>query len=180
MKRIIIALAMLFGLASPAIAAADGPTGILFGADVVYDGLNFSRHTHITQAPSVLYGADLYAGLQIFNGVSVEGGVTGAWNGSTSAAVGVQGLFAEATVRVPLEDWLDLDVVPGITWSVGHLSVPQVGDFHSYAWGYRLGAGPEVTIAPNLGWRTLVSYQQNGFTFTTGQVAVSTGLTWHI
>lgn len=181
-----VLIGLLFAVGStPAMAAASGPSGWFVGVDAVYDGVTFSRTGKAFGLKSgAMYGGDLYAGYQLFQGVSLEAGLGGACGitgiSTFNTSICSQNIFVESTIRVPLYTWLDLDVVPAVEYSAAHINLGELGTGHDYSWGYRIGAGPEVTLGEDVGWRTLVSYQQQGFHFTNGDVSLITGLTWHL
>lgn len=169
---------------SPAAASAAGPTGFYVAAEAVWDGVSYSggnRVETLALAPNSLYGTNVSVGYQLFEGIGVEVGYLGLFGGGGLAGgIQSQGLTADAVLHVPINDWLDLDARGGVNWLATHAGNGDFFRLHSYSFGYRFGAGPEVLVATDLGWRTLVSYQQQGAGFTSGDVTVSSGLVWHL
>lgn len=166
----------------PASAAPEGPTGWYLGADAVYDGARYDGKV-VRQAPNALYGVNLYAGYQLFQGISLEGGYTGRFSNASLSSATTQGVFGQAVVRVPVTDAVDLLGSFGVDYMATNVHINDFGTFKGFAWGWRLGAGPEFTvIVPQLGWRTMVGYEQGGLGHlgSGGDVTLQSGLVWHL
>jgi len=183
-KWIFIALALM-GLVfyvAVADAAPSGPTGWYLGADAVYDGARYDG-TIVRKAPNALYGVNLYAGYQLFQGISLEAGYAGRFSNASLASATTQGIFGQAVVRVPMTDSFDLLGSFGIDYMSTQVHVNDFSTLRGFAWGWRLGAGPEFTvIVPQLGWRTMVGYEQGGLgrIGSGGDVTLETGLVWYL
>jgi len=177
-------LALLFIiLAPPAFAAASGSTGFYLGADAVFDGAGINAGS-IGRAPKALYGVNLYGGYEVLQGISVEAGYQGLFSAANLGSATEQGVHGDVFFRVPLTDWADLKAGGGVNYTASAATVTafeSINTYHSFNWGWHLSAGPELTVLPTVGWRTLLTYQQGGFgPFGTGDLIVSSGLAWHI
>ena len=182
-RKILAACALLFAFSIPAVAAPTGDTGFYFGADAVYDGLSLKSGV-VAKTPNALYGVNLYGGHELLQGVAVEVGYTGVYSSASLASATEQGVHADVVLRVPLTDSLDLKALGGVNYVA---SAAHVIDFNAFAtyrsfnWGWHIAAGPELTIASDLGLRVLAGYQQGGFgPAGNGDLTVSAGLAWHV
>ena len=173
----------LFLFPGHALAAAAGPSGFYFGADAVFDDVSLKAGVP-DKSPNALYGVNLYAGYEVLQGISVEVGYEGRFSSASLASATEQGGHADAVFRVPLTDWADLKAGGGLNYiaSVANVTtLESFAAFHSFNWGWHIFAGPEITLTPSVGWRTLLTYQQGGFGAAgSGDLIVSSGLAWHI